>query len=63
MPMRQHQKLMFRVKVRLAPELVRRHLDDLTTGMRGEALVHLDPAARWPASWQLRLPPASALTS
>jgi HlyD family secretion protein len=56
---RERQKLMFRVKVRLAPELVRRHLQQVKTGMPGEALVQLDPQARWPAGWQLRPAPAS----
>ena len=59
---RERQKLMFRVKVRLAPELVQRHIQQVKTGMPGEALVQLDPQASWPAGWQLRLPPAPEST-
>ncbi|MBN8924506.1 MAG: hemolysin D [Rhodanobacter sp. 68-29] len=46
----ERQKLMFRVRARIAPELLRKHLDQVKTGVPGEAWIKLDPAARWPAS-------------
>lgn len=49
----ERQTLMFRVKLRLAPELVQRRLASLKTGMPGEALIQLDPQAPWPTRWQL----------
>ena len=42
-------KLMFRVKVRIDPELLRSHADSVRTGLPGIAYVRLDPSVAWPA--------------
>jgi HlyD family secretion protein len=52
----ERQKLMFRVKARIAPELLRQHLRMVKTGMPGIAYVRVDPHAEWPAKLQVRLP-------
>lgn len=51
-------KLMFRVKVRVPPELVRKHIDKVKTGVRGVAYVRLEggPKPEWPALLR-KLPP------
>ena len=43
-------KLMFRVKVRVDPDLLRAHAADVRTGLPGIAYVRLDPKVEWPAS-------------
>ena len=50
-------KLMFRVKVRVPSELVRKHIDRVKTGVRGVAYVRLDNGAtpEWP-SFLLEMP-------
>jgi HlyD family secretion protein len=54
----ERQKLMFRVKAQIAPELLRTHVRDVKTGLPGMAYVKLDPNAQWPANLQqVRLPP------
>lgn len=45
----EREKLMFRVKARIAPELLRQHIRQVKTGLPGMAYVQLDPAAPWPA--------------
>jgi HlyD family secretion protein len=50
-------KLMFRVRARIDPELLKRHLHQVKTGLPGMAYVKLDPAAEWPARLEVRLPP------
>jgi HlyD family secretion protein len=44
----EREKLMFRVKVRIDPELLARHLEKVKTGLPGVAYVRLDPSAAWP---------------
>ncbi len=46
----ERQKLMFRVRAQIAPELLRRHLDQVKTGVPGVAWLKLDPQAAWPES-------------
>ena len=46
----ERQKLMFRVKARIDPDLLRRHMRHVKTGLPGMAYVRLDPQAEWPAS-------------
>lgn len=53
----EREKLMFRVKVRIDPALLRLHADRVKTGLPGEAFVRLDPAAPWPARLAVSLPP------
>lgn len=44
----ERQKLMFRIKAQIPPELLRQHLDQVKTGLPGEAWVKLDPQSDWP---------------
>jgi HlyD family secretion protein len=44
----ERQKLMFRVKARIAPELLREYLELVKTGVPGIAWVKLDPKMEWP---------------
>lgn len=50
----ERQKLMFRIKARIAPELLREHLAQVKTGLPGVAWVKLDAQAPWPASLSTR---------
>lgn len=45
----ERQKLMFRVKARIAPELLREHIKQVKTGLPGMAYVKIDPKVDWPA--------------
>jgi HlyD family secretion protein len=49
-------KLMFRIKLRIPPSLVERHLQQVKTGTRGIGYVRLDPnPPDWPANLQKRI--------
>ncbi|MBZ8142179.1 hemolysin D [Rubrivivax gelatinosus] len=50
----ERQKMMFRVKARIAPELLRQYRDQVKTGLPGVAWVRTDPAAAWPERLALR---------
>lgn len=52
----ERQKLMFRVRARIDPELVRRHIEIVKTGVPGVAWLKLDPAAEWPARLAVKVP-------
>jgi HlyD family secretion protein len=52
----ERQKLMFRVKAQIAPELLKKHIHKVKTGLPGMAHVRLDPRSEWPAALQVRLP-------
>jgi HlyD family secretion protein len=47
---------MFRIKARIAPALLRDHLEQVKTGLPGRAYVRLDPGVDWPAELRTRLP-------
>lgn len=49
----ERQKLMFRVRAQIAPELLKKHIEQVKTGVPGEAWLKLDPQAQWPASLAL----------
>jgi HlyD family secretion protein len=49
-------RLMFRIKARIDPALLRQHIRDVKTGVPGVAYVRLDPRMEWPARLQVRLP-------
>lgn len=53
----ERQKLMFRVKARIAPELLQKNLEQVKTGLPGEAWIKLDPHDEWPARLQTRVTP------
>jgi HlyD family secretion protein len=47
-------KLMFRVRARIPPERVIRHIERVKTGVRGVAYVRLDDSIAWPAALERR---------
>jgi HlyD family secretion protein len=51
----ERQKLMFRIKARIAPDLLREHLHQVKTGLPGMAYVRLDPRLEWPPELQTKL--------
>lgn len=52
----ERQKLMFRVKAQISPDLLRRHLTQVKTGLPGVAWLKLDPDAQWPAYLDVKVP-------
>ncbi len=52
----EREKLMFRVKVRIDPELLAQYREKVKTGLPGVAYVRLDGKAAWPGHLQVRLP-------
>jgi len=44
----EREKLMFRVKVKIAPELLKKHVEQVKTGLPGLAYVRMDPNVQWP---------------
>jgi HlyD family secretion protein len=53
----ERQKLMFRVKARIAPELLRKHLEQVKTGLPGQAWIRLDASRDWPVHLQAAVNP------
>ena len=53
----EREKLMFRVKVKINPEVLKKNIDTVKTGLPGVAYVRLDGNAPWPEQLQARLPP------
>lgn len=51
----ERQKLMFRVKARIDPELLNKHLKKVKTGLPGMAWLKLDTQAEWPASLAVKV--------
>lgn len=54
----EREKLMYRVKLRIAPELLIRFQDYVKAGYTGDAYLRLDPGVEWPADLETRLPDA-----
>ncbi|KQP08827.1 HlyD family secretion protein [Pseudorhodoferax sp. Leaf265] len=52
----ERQKLMFRVKAQIDPALLRKHLQQVKTGLPGVAWVKLDTQAPWPDELTTRVP-------
>lgn len=52
----EREKLMFRIKVRIDPELLTKYRDQVKTGLPGVAYVRLNANAAWPERLQVRLP-------
>ena len=44
----EREKLMFRIKARIAPELLNRYIQYVKTGLPGVAWVRINPNAQWP---------------
>ncbi len=49
-------KLMFRVKLSISPDLLKKHIDKVKTGVTGTSYIRLDPKAKWPEFLQVKLP-------
>lgn len=49
--------LMFRIKARIPPELLRKHINEVKTGLPGMAYVQLDPKVPWPDFLRTALTP------
>ena len=52
----ERQKLTFRIKAHIPPEVLKNYVRDVKTGLPGMAYVQLDPQAPWPAHLEVRLP-------
>lgn len=57
----ERQKLMFRVRARISPALLKRYIQQVKTGVPGMAWLKLDPQTQWPAS--LALDPRTITTA
>lgn len=53
----ERQKLVFRTKVQIDPQLLRRIEPWVKVGVPGIAFIRLDPDAGWPSQLEVRLPP------
>lgn len=51
----EREKLMFRLKVKIDPALLKEHIEKVKTGVPGVAYVRLDQDSEWPESLQVRL--------
>ncbi|MCW5585573.1 MAG: efflux RND transporter periplasmic adaptor subunit [Chromatiales bacterium] len=52
----EREKLMFRIKVKIDPGLLKEHVQRVKTGIPGEAYLRLDSAVQWPEQLKVRLP-------
>lgn len=52
----ERQKMVFRVKARIDPELLARYPEQVKTGLPGMAHLRLNPQREWPPELQVRLP-------
>jgi HlyD family secretion protein len=52
----ERQKLVFRVKAQIDPELLRKYRTRVKAGLPGVAYVQLDPKAQWPPNLEVKLP-------
>ncbi|MDJ0388437.1 HlyD family efflux transporter periplasmic adaptor subunit [Roseomonas sp. E05] len=52
----ERENLMFRVKLRLPPELLQTYADRVKGGVRGVAYLRIDPSQPWPEDLQVKLP-------
>jgi HlyD family secretion protein len=50
----EREKLMFRIKVKIARELALKHIEKVKTGVRGVAYVQLDDTVAWPEALEKR---------
>jgi len=53
----ERQKLTFRLKARIEPEILKKYIRSVKTGLPGIAYVRLDETAQWPERLEVRLPP------
>ena len=52
----EREKLMFRVRAQIDPELLKKHLEYVKTGLPGVAWLKLDTQAAWPANLEVKVP-------
>ncbi|MGE5320893.1 MAG: HlyD family secretion protein [Hyphomicrobiaceae bacterium] len=52
----EREKLMFRVRAQIPPELLRKYILQVKTGLPGMAYLRLDPASPWPPRLEVKLP-------
>lgn len=52
----EREKLMFRIKAHIPPDLLRAHIMRVKTGLPGMAYVRLDPQTQWPDHLQVKVP-------
>jgi HlyD family secretion protein len=52
----ERQKLMFRIKAKIPPDLLKKYVRQAKTGLPGMAYVQLRPDVQWPDKLQIRLP-------
>ena len=52
----EREKLMFRIRAQIPPDLLKKHMAQVKTGLPGVAYVRLDRYAQWPARLQMNLP-------
>lgn len=52
----EREKLMFRIKVKIDPSLLKKHIEKIKTGIPGDAFVRLDSQQEWPKSLQVKVP-------
>jgi HlyD family secretion protein len=52
----ERQKLMFRIKARIDPELLKKYIRSVKTGLPEMAYVRLGEQSEWPAHLEVRLP-------
>ncbi len=52
----EREKLVFRVKLKIAPDLLKDYESRVKTGVRGIGYVRTDPKSAWPAELQVKLP-------
>jgi HlyD family secretion protein len=48
-------KLMFRIKAQISPDLLRKYIRQVKTGLPGVAYIQLDPQVAWPGKLQGKL--------
>jgi len=53
----ERQKLVFRVKAQIDPDLLQKYQTRVKAGLPGVAYVRTDAGAQWPATLEIRLPP------
>jgi HlyD family secretion protein len=52
----EREKLMFRVKLKVDPQLLKQHIQKVKTGIRGLGVVRTNVATAWPQELQVKLP-------
>ena len=52
----EREKLVFRIKARIDPQILKKHEPQVKTGLPGVAFVRLDPRVEWPEHLHVRLP-------